>query len=170
MQIRELASPRSLIFMQNLEVHGAGFGLNFAWILIAAAIITGNTNFFLADYTVPESFLATLLIKLTGIHILVTAAQVILYGYALKKLNRLGDIKYYPFMRFLNMILSMWVKILATEAVLSWSSKWPRYSDEAFKDLRKYMHRNIDPNLPAAVESRDSTLVDKKHPTAGTIN
>jgi hypothetical protein len=68
------------------------------------------------------------------------------------------------------MILSMWVKILATEAVLSWSSKWPTYSDEAFKDLRKYMHRNIDPNLPAAVESRDSTLVDKKHPTAGAIN
>jgi hypothetical protein len=85
---------------------------------------------------------------LTGIHILVTAAQVILYGYALKKLNRLSDIKYYPFMRFLNMILSMWVKVLATEAVLSWSSKWPRYSDEAFKDLRKYMHRNIDPNYP----------------------
>jgi cellulose synthase/poly-beta-1,6-N-acetylglucosamine synthase-like glycosyltransferase len=147
-QVKELASPRALVFLHNLESHGAGFGLNFAWILIAAAIVTGNTNFFLADYTVPESFLATLLIKLTGIHILVTAAQVILYGYALKKLNRLSDIKYYPFMRFLNMILSMWVKVLATEAVLSWSSKWPRYSDEAFKDLRKYMHRNIDPNYP----------------------
>ena len=56
---------------------------------------------------------------MTGIHILVTVAQVMLYAYALKKLNRLGDIKYYPFMRFLNMILSMWVKILATEGC-SW--------------------------------------------------
>jgi cellulose synthase/poly-beta-1,6-N-acetylglucosamine synthase-like glycosyltransferase len=166
-QAKEFASPRALVFLHNLESHGAGFGLNFAWVLIAAAIVTGNTNFFLADFTVPESFLATLLIKLTGIHILVTAAQVILYGYTLKKLNRLSDIKYYPFMRFLNMILSMWVKILATEAVLSWSSKWSSYNDEAFKDLRKYMHRNIDPNLPAAIENKDNTLVSKKHSTAG---
>jgi hypothetical protein len=92
--------------------------------------------------------LATLLIKLTGFHILVTAAQVLLYAFALKKLNRLSDIKYYPLMRFLNIILSMWVKILAIEAVLRWSSKWSTYNDEAFKDLRNYMHQNIDPNYP----------------------
>jgi hypothetical protein len=99
---------------------------------------------------------------LTGIHFVITAAQVVLYAYTLKKLNRLGDIKYYPLMRFLNMILSMWVKILATEAVLSWSSKWSTYSDEAFKDLRKYMHRNIDPNYPAAVETKESMSFSKK--------
>jgi cellulose synthase/poly-beta-1,6-N-acetylglucosamine synthase-like glycosyltransferase len=166
-QVKELASPRALVFLHNLGSHGAGFGINFAWILIAAAIITGNTNFFLADLTPPESFLGTLLIKLTGIHLLITAAQVLLYGYTLKKLNRLSEIKYYPLMRVLNIILSMWVKIVATEAVLSWSSKWPKYSDEAFRDLRKYMHRNIDPNLPAAAEVKDSPLVDKKHSTAG---
>ena len=68
-QVKEFASPRALVFLHNLESHGAGFGLNFAWILIAAAIVTGNTNFFLADFTVPESFLATLFIKLTAIHI-----------------------------------------------------------------------------------------------------
>jgi hypothetical protein len=100
----------------------------------------------------PESFLATILIKLTGIHVIVTAAQVILYAYALRKLDRLGDIKYYPFMRFLNMILSMWVKILALEAVLSWSSKWP------------YMHKNIDPNYPGE-ETKENISVRKKHST-----
>ena len=104
--------------MQNLEVHGAGFGLNFAWILLAAAVITGSTNFFLADLTPPQSFLATVFIKLTGIHIVITTAQVLLYAYALKKVGRLGDIKYYPVARFLNIMLSMWVKLLATEAVL----------------------------------------------------
>lgn len=166
-QVKELASPRALVFLHNLESHGAGFGLNFAWILIAAAIITGNTNFFLANFTVPESFLATLFIKLTGIHLLITVPQVLLYAYSLKKLNRLGDIKYYPFMRFLNMILSMWVKILATEAALSWSSKWSRYSDEAFRDLRRYMNRNIDPNYPAAVEAKDSISSGKIHSTSG---
>jgi hypothetical protein len=55
----------------------------------------------------------------------------------------------------------MWVKILATDAVLSWSSKWSRYSDEAFWDLRKYMHRNIDPNYPAAVETEEKYLSKK---------
>ncbi|HKG70698.1 MAG TPA: glycosyltransferase, partial [Nitrososphaeraceae archaeon] len=167
-QVKEVASPRALVFLHNLESHGAGFGLNFAWILIAAALFAGNTNFFLADVSVPQSFLSTLLIKLTGIHLLITVAQVLLYAYTLKKLNRLGDIKYYPLMRFLNMILSMWIKILATEAVLSWSSKWSRYNDEAFKDLRRYMNRNIDPNYPAA-ETKDSIHIHfgKKHSTSG---
>jgi hypothetical protein len=131
-----------------------GFGVNFAWILLAAAIVAGNTNFFLADLTPPQLFLATLLIKLTGIHAVITAAQVLLYAYTLKKLNRLGDIKYYPVMRFLNMIVSMWVKILATEAILSWSSRWSKYNDEAFRDLRKYVRQNIDPNYPAIETKR----------------
>ena len=56
----------------------------------AAAIVAGNTNFFLADLIVPQSFLGTLFIKLTAIHIVITAAQVLLYAYALKKLDRLG--------------------------------------------------------------------------------
>ena len=63
------------------------------------------------------------------------------------------------------MILSMWVKILATEAVLSWSSKWSKYNDEAFRDLRKYMRRNIDPNYPAD-ETKESISIGKKHSTA----
>ena len=165
-QVKEMESPRALVFLHNLGSHGAGFGLNFAWVLLAAAIVAGNTNFFLADLTVPQSFLGTLFIKLTAIHIVITAAQVLLYAYALKKLNRLGDIKYYPVMRFLNLLISMWVKILATEAVLSWSSKWSKYNDEAFRDLRKYMRRNIDPNYPAAAETKESISIGKKHSTA----
>lgn len=161
-----MESPRTLVILHNLGSHGAGFGLNFAWVLLAAAIVAGNTNFFLADLIVPQSFLGTLFIKLTAIHIVITAAQVLLYAYALKKLNRLDDTKYYPFMRFLNMILSMWVKILATEAVLSWSSKWSKYNDEAFRDLRKHMRRNIDPNYPAAAETKESISIGKKHSTA----
>jgi hypothetical protein len=106
-QVKELASPRALVFLHNLESHGAGFGLNFAWVLLAAAIAAGNTDFFLADLAAPQSFVGTLFIKLTAIHIIITAAQVFLYAYALKKLNRLGDIKYYPAMRLLNLVLSM---------------------------------------------------------------
>jgi hypothetical protein len=147
-----------------LGSHGTGFGLNLAWVLIAAAVIAGNTNFFLADVDAPQSFLATLFIKLMGIHMIITASHVLLYAFALKKLNRFSEIKYYPIMRFLNIILSVWVKMLAIETVLSWSSKWSRYSDEAFKDLRKNMHQNIDQNYPEpvetpeAVETKDSAL------------
>jgi cellulose synthase/poly-beta-1,6-N-acetylglucosamine synthase-like glycosyltransferase len=164
-QVKELASPRALVFLHNLGSHGTGFGLNLAWVLIAAAVIAGNTNFFLADVDAPPSFLAILFIKLMGIHMVITASHVLLYAFALKKINRLSDIKYYPIMRFLNIILSMWVKMLATETVLSWSSKWSRYSDEAFKDLRKNMHKNIDSNYPEPVETKDSVLFGKKHST-----
>ena len=125
-----------------------------------AAVVTGNTNFFFADLTPPQSFLATAIIKLTAIHIIIMAVQVLLYAYALKKVNRLSDIKYFLVMRFLNLIVSMWVKIIATEAILSWSSKWSRYNDQAFRDLRNYMHRNIDPNYPAA-DTKRSISFDK---------
>jgi cellulose synthase/poly-beta-1,6-N-acetylglucosamine synthase-like glycosyltransferase len=166
-QVKELASPRALVFLHNLGSHGTGFGLNLAWVLIAAAVIAGNTNFFLADVDAPPSFLAILFIKLMSIHMIITASHVLLYAFALKKINRLSDIKYYPIMRFLNIILSMWVKMLATETVLSWSSKWSRYSDEAFKDLRKNMHKNIDSNYPEPVETKDSVLFGKKHSITG---
>jgi cellulose synthase/poly-beta-1,6-N-acetylglucosamine synthase-like glycosyltransferase len=159
-QVKELASPRALVFMHNLESHGAGFGLNFAWVLLAASIVTGNTNFFFADLTPPQSFLATVFIKLTALHAIIMGAQVLLYGYALKKVNRLGDIRYYLVMRLLYLIVSMWVKILATEAILSWSSKWPIYNDKAFRDLRNYMHRNIDPNYPEA-DTKESNSFGK---------
>jgi cellulose synthase/poly-beta-1,6-N-acetylglucosamine synthase-like glycosyltransferase len=159
-QVKEMASPRALVFMHNLESHGAGFGLNFAWVLLAAAIITGNTNFFFADLTPPQSFLATVFIKLTAVHAVITIIQIFMYAYALKKVNRIGDIKYYLGMRFLHIIVSMWVKIIATDAILAWSSKWTKYNDEAFRDLRNYMHRNIDPNYPAANTSK-SVLYDK---------
>lgn len=158
---KELASPRALIFLQNLEVHGAGFGLNFAWILLAAALLTPDSGFFLADLASPQTFLATLFIKLIGIHFVITAVQVMLYAYALKKVNRLKDIKYYPVMRLLQIILSMWIKILATEAILRWSSKWLKYSDEAFRDLENYMNEEIDPGYPRA-NTNDRVSLDKE--------
>jgi hypothetical protein len=136
-------------------------------VLLAAAIVAGHTDFFLADLTVPHAFLATLFIKLTAIHIVIMGAQVLLYAYALKKVNRLGDIKYYPAMRFLNMILSMWIKILAIEAVLSWSLKWSKYNDEAFRDLRKYMHESIDSGYPSG-ETKETISDGKKHSTTTT--
>ena len=160
-QVKSISSPRAFVFLHNLESHGAGFGLNFAWVFLAAALVTGNTNFFLADLTPAQTFLATILIKLTAIHLLISAAQVLLYSHALKKVNKVGDIKYYPVMRFLNIVVSMWVKVVATEALLSWSSKWSRYGDEAFRDLRNYMHKNIDRGTPADTTKENiSQLID----------
>jgi cellulose synthase/poly-beta-1,6-N-acetylglucosamine synthase-like glycosyltransferase len=147
-QVKDIKSPRALVFTHNLESHGISFGLNFAWIILGAALITGNTNFFLADLTPLQSFLGTIFIKLIAIHVIIIGIQLLLYSYALKKVNRIGDIKYYPIMRFLNFIISMWVKVLATGALLSWSSRWSKYNDEAFRDLRNYMHWNIDINQP----------------------
>jgi cellulose synthase/poly-beta-1,6-N-acetylglucosamine synthase-like glycosyltransferase len=158
-QVKDISSPRAFVFLHNLESHGAGFGLNFAWVVLAAALVTGNTNFFLSDLTPSQIFLATIFIKLTAIHILISGAQVLLYSYTLKKMNRLDDIKYYLVMRFLNVVVSMWVKVVATETLLRWSSKWSKYGDDAFRDLRNYMHSNIDPGTPAATTKQNTSLL-----------
>ncbi len=88
-QIKELSSPRALVFLHNLESHGAGFGLNFAWVLLAAALVTGNTGFFLADLTPPQVFLATAFIKLTAIHAVITASTGIIVFVCFEKIKKI---------------------------------------------------------------------------------
>jgi len=150
-QAREFATPRVWLFLQNLESHGAGFGLNLAPVLIAAALLAGDTSFFFANHTEWFTLLLAVVIKLAAVHLIVTGIQLVLFAYRLDKMGRLGDIWYYPVTRFLNILISMWVKPLATEAALSWSSKWNKYDNKAFSDLRVYMHKSIDPNYPPGI-------------------
>ena len=72
----------------------------------------------------------------------------------------------YSVVSILNLLISTCVNILATVAVLNWSSKWSKYDDSAFRDLGKYMHRNIDPNYPAA-ETKESISIGTKNSTTG---
>jgi hypothetical protein len=54
-------------------------------------------------------------------------------------------ILYFPMMKILMFILLTYVKPQVTEIVLSWSSKWRQYTDEAYEELRKEVRKSIDP-------------------------
>jgi len=71
-----------------------------------------------------------------------------LFAYYLNKLNKFSDIKYFPVLRLISLILTLLVKPQVTEVLLSWSSRWKDYNTESFKDLRKEVNTSVDPMYP----------------------
>jgi hypothetical protein len=146
--VRELRNPRSLIFLWNIVSHGGGLARSLIWPYLAASVISGVLNL---SFITEGSPLSILLSKLIAIQISIVVIQLVLYGYRLKKVGKLEDIKYYPFLRLVNFILNAIVKPQVIDVMLHWSSRWKGYSDESFRDLRKVGNRSIDPLYPDGV-------------------
>ena len=146
--IRELRNPRSLIFLWNIVSHGGGLARSLIWPYLAASTISGVLNL---SYITEGSASSILLSKLIAIQISIVVIQLVLYGYRLKKVGKLKDIKYYPFLRLVNFILNAIVKPQVIDVMLFWSSRWKEYSNESFRDLRKIVNRSIDPLYPDGV-------------------
>lgn len=64
-------------------------------------------------------------------------------------MNQISALKYYPAMRLMHMIISLVVRPLVINVLLSWSIRWKEYNTESFKDLRKVVNRSIDPLYPS---------------------
>jgi cellulose synthase/poly-beta-1,6-N-acetylglucosamine synthase-like glycosyltransferase len=158
--VRELHNPRSLIFLWNIVSHGGGLARSLIWPYLAASVISGVLNL---SYISEGSPLAILLSKLIAIQISIVIIQLVLYGYRLKKVGKLKDIKYYPFLRLVNFILNAIVKPQVIDVMLYWSSRWKGYSDESFRDLRKIVNRSIDPLYPDGVPIISKKTGDSKH-------
>lgn len=146
--VRELRNPRSLIFLWNIVSHGGGLARSLIWPYLAASTISGVLNL---SYITEGSASSILLSKLIAIQISIVVIQLVLYGYSLKKVGKLKDIKYYPFLRLVNFILNAIVKPQVIDVMLFWSSRWKEYSNESFRDLRKIVNRSIDPLYPDGV-------------------
>lgn len=142
---REFRTPRALIFLWNLLSHGAGLGRSLIWTYLAASFVTGVFNFASIN---EQSSLTSLLVKLLAIQVSITVVQLSLYAYRLNKVHRLGDIKYFPFIRLVNLLLNVIVKPQVVDVLLSWSSRWKGYTNESFKDLRREVKRSVDPLYP----------------------
>ena len=56
-------------------------------------------------------------------------------------------------MRFLSILIGFYIRQQVMEVVLHWSTRWKKYSNEAFKDLRKEVNKSIDPGYPGGEES-----------------
>jgi cellulose synthase/poly-beta-1,6-N-acetylglucosamine synthase-like glycosyltransferase len=146
--VRELRNPRSLIFLWNLASHGGGLAKSLIWPYLAASVISGLLSL---SFTSEGSATSILLSKLVAIQLSIVVIQLVLYGYRLKKVGKLRDLKYYPFIRLLNFILNAVVKPQVIDIMLLWSSKWKEYNTESFRDLRKVVNRSVDPLYPDGV-------------------
>ena len=158
--VREFRNPRSFIFLWNIVSHGGGLARSLIWPYLAASVISGVLNL---SYITEGSPLSILLSKLIAIQISIVVIQLVLYGYRLKKVGKLKDIKYYPFLRLVNFILNTIVKPQVIDVMLHWSSRWKGYSDESFRDLRKVVNRSIDPLYPDGVPIISKKANDSKH-------
>jgi cellulose synthase/poly-beta-1,6-N-acetylglucosamine synthase-like glycosyltransferase len=152
--VRELRNPRSLIFLWNLASHGGGIARSLIWPYLAAAIISGVLNL---SFITEGSVSSILLSKLVAIQVSIVVIQLVLYGYSLKKVGKLRDLKYYPFIRLVNFILNAVVKPQVVDVMLFWSTQWKEYNNESFRDLRKVVNRSVDPLYPDGVP-----LISKK--------
>jgi cellulose synthase/poly-beta-1,6-N-acetylglucosamine synthase-like glycosyltransferase len=144
--VRELRSPRSLVFLSNLLSHGIGFGHGLIWAYIIGSIVAGTLN-------IPLIHVPMFLVwRLVAVQVGIYGIEIILYAYTLNKLKRFNDIKYFPFLRLIAMLLTLLVKPQVMEVLLSWSSRWKEYSSESFKDLRKEVSTSVDPMYPKGEE------------------
>jgi poly-beta-1,6-N-acetyl-D-glucosamine synthase len=158
--VRELRNPRSLIFLWNLASHGGGLAKSLIWPYLAASVISAVLN--LSHIAGEGSVSSILLSKLIAIQVSIVVIQLVLYGYQLKKVGKLRDLKYYPFIRLLNFILNAIVKPQVIDVMLFWSSKWKEYNNESFRDLRKVVNRSVDPLYPDGVP-----IISKKDSNRG---
>jgi cellulose synthase/poly-beta-1,6-N-acetylglucosamine synthase-like glycosyltransferase len=140
--VRDFGCPRSVLFIQNLISHGAGFAHALVWPYLIAAIITGTLTF-------PLSYISSFLVwKLVAVQLAIYLIQVVLVSHTMIKIKRADDIKYFPVMRLVSMILGLIVKPQLAEVLLSWSAKWKEYNTKSFKALRKEVNRSVDPMYP----------------------
>jgi cellulose synthase/poly-beta-1,6-N-acetylglucosamine synthase-like glycosyltransferase len=161
--VREIRNPRSLVFLWDLATHAGGLAISLIWPYLLATTIYAMLN---PSFIAEQSPLAILLAKLVAIQLAIIVTKLVLFGYGLNKVRKLGDIKYYPFIHLMNFMLNTIVKPQVVDVMLSWSSRWKQYNDESFKDLRRVVSKSVDPLYPAGdlkitISSKGSD-VDKK--------
>jgi cellulose synthase/poly-beta-1,6-N-acetylglucosamine synthase-like glycosyltransferase len=144
--VKEFRSPRSLVFLYNLLSHGIGFGHGLIWVYIIGATIAGSLNFSL-------SHVPTFLIwRLVAVQLAIYGIEIMFCAYYLNKLNKFSDLKYFPVLRLISLILTLLVKPQVMEVLLSWSSRWKKYNTKSFKALRKEVNTSVDPMYPKGEE------------------
>jgi cellulose synthase/poly-beta-1,6-N-acetylglucosamine synthase-like glycosyltransferase len=141
--VREFQRPRWIVFLGNLLEHGVSLAGSLIFPYLAAAIITGVMDF--SGSIIPFVMLSQMAVIL----LIIYGVQALMISYNLAKFKRLAYIRYFPLMRILMLIIIMYVKPQITEAVLAWSSKWPEYNYEAYKDLKRTVRKSIDPHFKA---------------------
>ena len=151
---REFHTPRSLFFLWDLMTHGAVFGRNLLVPLMAALLIISaldlSSPIRSVYHLVSDSMIPWLIIaKLVAIHAFLTTLELGLFAYRLRAVNQVSVLIYWPIMRLMFMIITLIVRPLIVNVLLSWSSRWKEYNTQSFKDLRRVVNRSVDPLYPS---------------------
>jgi len=59
------------------------------------------------------------------------------------------------------MMITLIVRPLVINVLLSWSTRWKEYNTESFKDLRRVVNRSIDPLYPSGEQQQPATSPSK---------
>jgi cellulose synthase/poly-beta-1,6-N-acetylglucosamine synthase-like glycosyltransferase len=163
----ELWTPRSIVFLWGLIMHGAVFGRNLIFPFLAALAATVTLG--LAPQDIAYLFMPSteilwfFLAKIASVHAIIVALHLILFAYALKKVNRLSALLWYPIWRLMHLTITMMVRPHVINVALLWSAKWKEYSTESFKSLRKVV-KSIDPAYPDGEDLVPKPAVEKNLP------
>jgi hypothetical protein len=65
-------------------------------------------------------------------------------------------------MRLMHMMITLIVRPLVINVLLSWSTRWKEYNTQSFKDLRRVVNRSIDPLYPSGEQPVASSSKDVK--------
>ena len=156
---REFHTPRSLFFLWDLITHGARFGRNFIWTFFGALIISGAVGLFpsgILPFHSISDIPWIILTKIASIHLALTILYLVLFWYQLRKVKQSHILKYFLFLRLINMIITIVVRPIVINALFSWSSRWKKYDTESFRALRKVV-KSVDPLYPAGDETPTHT-------------
>ena len=112
-------------------------------------------------HLVSESMIPWLIIaKIVAIHAFLTTLQFGLFGYRLRAVKQVSVLIYWPIMRLMYMIITLIVRPLVINVLLSWSTRWKEYNTQSFKDLRRVVNRSIDPLYPSGEQPVASSSKD----------
>jgi cellulose synthase/poly-beta-1,6-N-acetylglucosamine synthase-like glycosyltransferase len=141
--IREFKRPRSVFFFLNILSHGGAIARGLMWSTFAAVLLAGTIDISIFSHMPPLLVLPfqVLLIPV----VILTLALIMLLYYLQKYKLRINLIRYFPVIWLYGIINTMLVVITAMEVALYWSSRWKKYSDDAYLDLRKEIKKGVDP-------------------------
>jgi hypothetical protein len=91
-----------------------------------------------------------------------TTLQLGLFGYRLRAVKQVSVLKYWRIMRLMHMLITLIVRPLVINVLLSWATRWKEYNTQSFKDLRRVVNRSIDPLYPSGEQPVASSSKDVK--------
>lgn len=141
--LKQFKRPRSVFFLFNVLSHGGSIIHGLMWPTLAGAMLAGLLPLSIFSH-IPA--LLVLPYQILLIPVVISALTIVNVIYFLNKYyGKLNLLLYFPVVWAYSIINTTMVIVMAMEVALYWSSRWKKYSNSAYEDLREEMKKNVDP-------------------------